>query len=49
MLSTHLRHGLPCGLFCLPHQYPMCISLLPHSCYMPGLSHPSWLITLTEL
>jgi hypothetical protein len=21
--------------FCLSHQYPICIPLLPHSCYMP--------------
>jgi hypothetical protein len=27
----------------LSHQYPICISLLPHSCYRPHLSHPSWL------
>jgi hypothetical protein len=29
--------------FWLSHQYPMCIPLLPHSCYMPRPSHPSWL------
>jgi hypothetical protein len=29
--------------FWLSHQYPICISLLPHSCYMPRPSHPSWL------
>jgi hypothetical protein len=23
------------------HQYPICIPLLPHSCYMPCPSHPS--------
>jgi hypothetical protein len=27
----------------LSHQYPICIPLLPHSCYMPRPSHPSWL------
>jgi hypothetical protein len=25
----------------LSHQYPICIPLLPHSCYMPRPSHPS--------
>jgi hypothetical protein len=24
----------------LPHQYPICIPLLPHSCYMPCPSQP---------
>jgi hypothetical protein len=28
--------------FCLSHQYLICFHLL-HSCYMPRLSHPSWL------
>jgi hypothetical protein len=35
-LSTHLYHGLPGGLF--PSSFPtnpICIPLLPHSCYMP--------------
>jgi hypothetical protein len=25
------------------HQYPICVPLLPHSCYMPCPSHPPWL------
>jgi hypothetical protein len=25
------------------HQYPICIPLLPHSCYMPCQPHPPWL------
>jgi hypothetical protein len=25
------------------HQYPICIPLLPPSCYMPCSSHPPWL------
>jgi hypothetical protein len=25
------------------HQYPICIPLLPHSCYMPYPSQPPWL------
>jgi hypothetical protein len=29
--------------FWLSRQYPICISLLPHSCYMPRPSHPSLL------
>jgi hypothetical protein len=29
--------------FCLSHQYPRCIPLLSHSCYMPCPSHPPWL------
>jgi hypothetical protein len=29
--------------FWLSHQYPIRIALLPHSCYMPRPSHPSWL------
>jgi hypothetical protein len=24
----------------ISHQYPICIPLLPHSCYMPCSSHP---------
>jgi hypothetical protein len=35
ILSTHLRLG--------SHQYPICIPLLPNSCYMPCPSHPPWL------
>jgi hypothetical protein len=34
ILSTHLRLGLPSGLFWLSHQYPICIPPLPHSCYI---------------
>jgi hypothetical protein len=29
--------------FCLSRQYPICIPLLPHSCYMLCPSHPPWL------
>jgi hypothetical protein len=29
--------------FWLSHHYPLSIPLLPHSCYMPHPSHPSWL------
>jgi hypothetical protein len=29
--------------FWLSHQYPIWMSLLLHSCYMPRPSHPSWL------
>jgi hypothetical protein len=29
--------------FWLSHQYPICIPLLPHSCYMPYSSYPPWL------
>jgi hypothetical protein len=41
ILTSHLRLGLPSGLFPsgFPHQYPMCIPLLLHSCYMPYPSH----------
>jgi hypothetical protein len=28
--------------FWFSHQYPICSPLLPHSCYMPRPSHPSW-------
>jgi hypothetical protein len=44
ILSTHLRLGLPSGLFPsgFPHQYPICISRLPHSCYMLCPPHPPW-------
>jgi hypothetical protein len=37
-LFTHLHLS-----FWLSHQYPICIPLLPHSCYMPCPSHPPWL------
>jgi hypothetical protein len=26
------------------HQYPICIPLIPHSCYMTCPSHPPWLV-----
>jgi hypothetical protein len=29
--------------FLLSNQHPICISLRPHSCYMPCQSHPPWL------
>jgi hypothetical protein len=32
--------------FWLSHQYPICIPLLPHSCYMPCPPHPPWLAHL---
>jgi hypothetical protein len=35
ILSTHLHFGLPSGLF-PSHQYPICIPLLPHSCWRPS-------------
>jgi hypothetical protein len=35
--------------FWLSQQYPICIHLLPHSCYMPRPSHPSWFIILIIL
>jgi hypothetical protein len=37
ILFTHLRLGLPSGLF--PSWFPP----LPHSCYMPCPFHPPWL------
>jgi hypothetical protein len=44
-LSTHLRLGLPSGLF--PYGFPTNILYAflfsPHSCYMPCPSHPPWL------
>jgi hypothetical protein len=41
IFSTHLRLGLPSGLF--PSGFPpICIPLSPHSCYMPYPSHPPW-------
>jgi hypothetical protein len=36
-LSIHLR------LVWISHQHPICIPLLPHSCYIPCRSHPPWL------
>jgi hypothetical protein len=44
MLSTHIRLGLPSGLFpfSFSHQYPICIPLLPHSCYMPSPMPDVW-------
>jgi hypothetical protein len=33
----------------ISHQYPICIHLLPHSCYMPCPSYPPWLIILIIL
>jgi hypothetical protein len=29
--------------FWISHHYPICIPLLPHSCYMPCPSNPPWL------
>ena len=36
ILSSHLRQGLPSGLF---PQYPVNTSPIPHTCYMPRSSH----------
>ena len=43
ILSSHLRVGLPSGLFpsCFPHQNPVHASPLPHTRYMPRPSHSS--------
>jgi hypothetical protein len=45
ILSTHLRLGLPSGLF--PSGFPTNnlheFLFSPHSCYMPLSSHPRWL------
>jgi hypothetical protein len=45
ILSTHLRLGLPTGLFPsgFPTKYLTRVPLLPHLCYMPCLSHRPWL------
>jgi hypothetical protein len=43
ILSTHLRLGLPSGLFWLSHKYPICIPRLSHSCYTSCPPHPPWL------
>ena len=42
-LSSHLRLRLPSGPFPsgFPHQYPVYVSLLPHTSYMPRPSHSS--------
>jgi hypothetical protein len=41
LISTHLHLGLPNGSFhWLSHQQHMCVPLLPHSSYVPDLSHP---------
>ena len=44
ILSTHLRLGLPSGLFPLrfPHQHLIHPPLLTHTRHMPSLSHYSW-------
>ena len=44
ILSSHLRVGLPSDLLSLrfPHQNPVCISHLPHACYMPHPPYYSW-------
>jgi hypothetical protein len=43
ILSNHLRLHHPSGLFPSGFpQYPICIPLLPHSCYMPWLSHSNY-------
>jgi len=42
ILSSHLRLGLPSGLSLrFPHQNPVHASPLPHTSYMPRLSHSS--------
>jgi hypothetical protein len=44
-LSTHLRLGLPSGLFPsgFPTNFRHAFLSSPHSCYMPCPSHPPWL------
>ena len=43
ILSSHLRLGLPSGLFPIgfPHQNPVNASSPPHTCYMPSPFHSS--------
>ena len=43
ILSSHLRLGLPSGLFPsgFPHQHLVYASPLPHTCHMPRPSHSS--------
>jgi hypothetical protein len=42
ILLSDLRFGLSSDLilFCVSHQDPISISLLPHACYMACPSHP---------
>jgi hypothetical protein len=40
ILILSIRLPLPSGLFGISHRYPICISLRPHSCYMPCASNP---------
>jgi hypothetical protein len=44
ILSSHLHlwSSQWSPSFWISHQYPIWIPLLPHSCYMPRPSHPSW-------
>jgi hypothetical protein len=44
ILSNHLRLGLPSGLF--SSGFSINIPHVPHSCYMPFLSHPPWSLWL---
>jgi hypothetical protein len=47
ILSTHVCLGLPSGLYPsgIFYNYPICIPLRAHSCYMPCPSHPPRLDT----
>jgi hypothetical protein len=42
-LFTHLRVGLPSGLFSSGFPTNILHALRPHSCHMPCHSHPPWL------
>jgi hypothetical protein len=39
---SHLRLGPASGLFIFLSRQPVCIYLLPHTCYIQNLSHNSW-------
>jgi hypothetical protein len=59
IVSNHLRLGFPSDLpSWFSHQQPIRVPLLPHSCYMPRLSHPRrlhysnytwWRVQITKL
>jgi hypothetical protein len=40
---TYILVFLVASFLLISHQYPIFISLFPHSCYMPCPSHPPWL------
>jgi len=56
-LKVHLNIILPSTLrscelslyFSLPHQTPVCISFLSHTCHIPRQSHYSWFHHLTNI